>query len=359
VIDLGVGDPDKPTPDYILQAMWEAAQDDKNHHYPSYKGLAEFRKAVSSWYKSNFNVDLDPNTEVLSLIGSKGGMASIPLALMDPYDVILLPNPCYPAYRPGIYLADGEIFEMPLKEQNNFLPVFEDIPSDVARKAKVMFLNYPSNPTAAVADIKFFSKVVDFAKQNSIIVCHDAPYSEAAFDAWRNPSFLEAPGAKDIGIEFNSCSKTFNMSGWRVAFVVGNKDIISALGALKSNTDMGIFQPLQYAAIKALTSPMDFTRKMSKVYEGRRNILVAGLNELGWNVIVPKASFFMWTRVPCNMSSSDFASAILEKAGVLITPGIGFGSLGEGYIRIALTVDEPILKSAVDRIKNAGFVYKK
>lgn len=357
VIDLGVGDPDRPTPDYIIDVLCEKARDDRHHHYPSYKGLPEYRKAVAHWYKQRFGVDLDPNSEVLGLIGSKIGVALLPMALCNPGDLVLIPNPCYTAYRPGITMAGAEIAELPLLEKNGFLPDLSAIPSDVARKAKLMLLNHPGNPTAALATPKFFSDVVKFANDHNIAISHDAPYSEATFDGEVALSFLETPGAKEVGVEFHSCSKVFNMPGWRCAYASGNGEILAALGKVRSNIDMGQFEPVQLAAAAALTGPMDHPRKMARMYQERRDALCAGLDELGWKVIWPKATFFVWTRVPTDMKSGDFAKELLAKAGVLISPGTGFGALGEGYIRIALTVEVDRLKEAVQRIKDAGFVY--
>lgn len=358
VIDLGVGDPDRGSPDYVVEELIRTAQDDANHHYPSYKGLPALRQAVADWYRRTFAVELNPADEVLPVIGSKGGMAHLPVAFCNPGDVVLISNPCYPAYRPGIALAGAESYEMPLLEQNGFLPVLADIPSDIARKAKLMLLNYPGNPTAACATPEFFQDVVAFARQYEIIVCHDAPYSEISFDGRKQPSFLQAAGAKEVGVEFHSCSKTFNMPGWRVGYMVGNKDVVAGLGKLKSNVDMGIFHPIQYAAIKALNAGPEFTAASARLFETRRNALVEGLNALGWNVIVPGATFFLWTRVPDGKTPcAEFAAAVLERAGVLISPGTGFGSLGEGYIRIALTVEIERLREAVERLKKAGFVY--
>ena len=358
VIDLGVGDPDRPTPAYIIDALKRAVDDPKNHHYPSYKGLPEYRRAVAHWYRNNFNVDLNPDSEVLTCIGSKGGVSALPMALVNPGDVVLVPNPCYTAYLPGILMAGGEVHFMPLLEKNDFIPDLDAIPQEICRRAKLMLLNFPGNPTAAIAPISFFQKVVAFAEKHNIVICHDAPYSEAIFDGNRQPSFLETPGAKAVGIEFHSLSKVFNMSGWRIAHAVGNADALSYLGKVKSNIDMGIFQPIQYAGIAALTGSMDFTREMSTVYQQRRDVLIEGLNKLGWNVRKPPATFFIWTRIPePGVSSSDFAAKVLKKAGVLITPGRGFGELGEGYIRIALTVEEDILREAVARIEQAGLVY--
>lgn len=358
VIDLGVGDPDRPTPQYIVDALKRAVDDPRNHHYPSYKGLPEYRRAVAHWYRQQYGVEADPNTEVLASIGSKSGVAALPMALCNPGDVVLIPDPCYVAYIPGIIMAGAEVRYMPLLEKNGFLPDLDAIPAEDRKRAKLMLLNFPGNPTAALAPLPFFEKVVAFAKENEIVVCHDAPYSEAVFDGNRQPSFLEARGAKDVGIEFHSMSKVFNMSGWRCAHAVGNAKVISHLGKVKSNTDMGVFHPIQHAAIAALTGSMDFAREMARIYQRRRDILCDGLNELGWNVLKPPATFFVWTPVPEKGTPSiEFASKVLNKAGVLITPGRGFGEHGEGYIRIALTVEEDVCRTVVERIRGAGLVY--
>lgn len=357
VIDLGVGDPDRPTPSYIIDVLCEKARDDRYHHYPSFKGLPEYRQAVAGWYKRRFGVDLDPNSEVLSLIGSKIGVALLPSALCNPGDAVLIPNPCYTAYRPGITLAGATIHEMPLHEKKGFLPDLSEIPTEVARKAKLMLLNHPGNPTAALATPEFFADVVAFANEYNIAVSHDAPYSEASYDGVNVLSFLQTPGAKEVGVEFHSCSKVFNMPGWRCAYCSGNSTIISALGKVRSNIDMGQFEPVQLAAAAALNGPMDHPREMARIYQARRDALCGGLDELGWKTIWPKATFFVWTRIPCDTKSGEFAKALLEKAGVLVSPGSAFGSMGEGYIRIALTVEVDRIKQAVERIKKAGFVY--
>ncbi len=359
VIDLGVGDPDRPTPGYIINALKQAVDDDRNHHYPSYKGLPEYRRAVAHWYKTNFNVELNPENEVLSLIGSKRGVADLPMALCNPDDVVLLPDPCYTAYIPGIVMCGAEVHFMPLLEENDFLPDLDAVPADIRRRAKLMVLNFPGNPTAAIAPSTFFEKVVAFARENEIVVAHDAPYSEAIFDGNRQPSFLESPGAKEVGIEVHSVSKVFNMPGWRCAHAVGNSQVLSYLGKVRSNVDMGVFRPIQHAAIAALTGTMDFPREMSRIYQRRRDVLCDGLDRLGWNVRRPPATFFVWTRVPQpGISSGDFAKEVLLKAGVLITPGTGFGQHGEGYVRIALTVEEDVYSEVIVRLERAGFVYK-
>ena len=358
VIDLGVGDPDAGTPSQIVDELKRAVENSDNHHYPNYKGLPVFRNAIADWYKKSFGVELDPETEVLSLIGSKSGMAHLPLAVVNPGETILLPDPCYAGYKPGILISDAEIFEMPLLEQNAFLPDLSEIPEDVAKKTKLMILNYPNNPTGAVATSEFFEEVVEFASKYEIIVAHDAPYSAICFDKYRHPSFLETPGAKVLGVEFHSMSKLFNMTGWRIAFVVGNADIVAALGKLKSNFDMGIFQPIQYAAVKALSTMEEYIEEMTEVYEKRRNLVVNGLKSIGWKVPSAPATFFVWMPVPEEGKlSMDFASEVLEKSGVLLTPGIGFGKYGEGYLRLALTHPEDILSEAIERLKKTGFIY--
>lgn len=358
VIDLGVGDPDRPTPKYIIDAMKQAVDDPKNHHYPSFKGTPGYRKAVATWYKSNFNVDLDSDKEVLLCIGSKRGAADLPMALCDPGDVVLIPDPCYTAYIPGIQFAGAEVQFMPLLEENDFLPDLDAIPDDICKRAKLMILNFPGNPTAALAPLSYFEQVVAFAKKHNIVVAHDDPYSEAVYDGQRQPSFLETPGAKEVGIEFHSLSKVFNMSGWRLAHAVGNATVLACLAKVRSNVDMGAFTPLQHAGIAALTGSMDFTREMTSVYQRRRDVLIDGLNSLGWNMRKPPATFFIWSRVPVEgVSSGEFAESVLRKAGVLITPGRGFGEKGEGYIRIALTVEEDICLKVIERLKDAGFVY--
>ncbi len=358
VIDLSVGDPDHPSPDYAVDALRETALDGKNHHYPSFKGLPEYRAAVASWYKRTFHVELDPATEVLSVIGTKGGMSALPLALVNPGEPVLLPNPGYPAYIPGVIMAGGEVVDMKLYPEKNFLPDLTEIPSDVAKAAPMMVLNYPGNPTAAIAPLSFFEEVVAFAKEHDIVVVHDAPYSEAAYDGKRQASFLEAPGAKEVGIEFHSLSKAFNMPGWRIGHACGRAEVIAALGRVKSNLDMGIFKPIQHAGVAALTGSDAFTKARAAEYEERRNALCDGLDRLGWKVNRPEATFFLWTPIPDGTKDSAvFADRVLREAGVLITPGIGFGSNGEGYIRIALTVDVNKLQEVISRLEKSGFTY--
>lgn len=354
IIDLGVGDPDLPTPQRIVEVLKMEAEDPKNHRYPSYEGLLQFRESVAGWYKRRFDVDLDPVTEVISLIGSKEGIAHVPLAFTNPGDYNLVPDPAYPVYSTATLFAGGESYYMPLLEENGFLPDLEAIPTEVAKRSKMLFINYPNNPTSAVADRRFFEKVVDFARSYNIIVCHDGAYTEIAYDGYHPVSFLEVKGAKDVGIEFHSLSKTYNMTGWRIGFAVGNRDVIAALGKVKTNIDSGIFQAIQYAGIEALEGDQSCVEEMKRIYQERRDIMVEGLREVGLSVKPPKATFYLWVRVPEGYTSKEFASHLLRNGGIVVTPGIGFGKHGEGYIRMALTVDKDRLKEAVERIKKIG-----
>ncbi|HOE63637.1 MAG TPA: LL-diaminopimelate aminotransferase [Candidatus Sumerlaeota bacterium] len=359
VISLGQGDPDEGTPPDIVEELARTARDSKNHHYPSFKGLPEYLQTIAVFYKNFFNVSLEPGPEILSLIGSKSGVGRLPLAVVNPGEAILCPDPCYPAYIPGMILAGAQIDYMPLLEKNGFLPDLTKIPETTARKAKLMILNYPNNPTSAVATVDFLKEVVEFAKKYEIIVAYDAPYNMMLYGNEKPISFLQIPGAKDVGVEFHSMSKLFNMTGWRCAFVSGNRHVISALSTMISNTDMGIFRPIQYAAIKALKNGTTFIDKMNALYLERRNVIVNGLRELGWKVEPPKGTFFVWLPVPeSGKESIPFALELLQKTGVLITPGRGFGEYGEGYLRIALTVSAERLREVVQRIKAAGYVYK-
>ena len=354
IIDLGVGDPDLPTPGHIIEAMKKAAEDPDNHRYPAYSGMNDFKYAVAEWYKSRFGVDLDPENEIVSLIGSKEGIAHLPMAFIDPGDAALVPSPAYPVYHIATMFAGGESFFMPLLSENNFFPDLGSIPEDLAKRAKLMFINYPNNPTAAVAELKSFQEVVAFAGKNSIMVCHDAAYTEMAFDGYRPLSFMEADGAKEVGIEFHSLSKTYNMTGWRIGFAVGNREAIEGLGAIKSNIDSGVFQAIQMAGIEALRRDQTCVQEMIEVYSRRRDLMVKGLREAGFEVESPKATFYLWTRVPEGYTSAQLATRLLEE-GVVVTPGNGFGEPGEGYIRMALTQKEDRLTEAIERIKAIKF----
>jgi len=356
IINLGIGDPDQPTPNNIIEKLRESVKDPKTHDYPPYAGTAEFRQAVTLWYKNRFGVDLDPDKEIMALIGSKEGIAHIFLAFIDPGDLSLIPDPAYPVYKTGTLFANGFPYIMPLLEKNNFLPDLEEIDEDIAQRAKLMFINYPNNPTAAVANKDFFEKVVKFAKKYDILVCHDFAYSEMTFDDYKASSFLEVEGAKDVGIEFHSLSKIYNMTGWRLGFVVGNKKAISALSIIKTNVDSGVFKAIQEAGIEALTGPQDNIEKMNKIYTGRRNVVINGLNKLGWNLKPTKATFYIWIPTLNKMNSMEFSNLLLEKTGIIVTPGIGYGKYGEGYVRIALTVDERRLGEAMKRMEKAGII---
>ena len=354
VIDLGVGDPDLPTPEPIIEALRDAVKDPKNHRYPSYTGMIEFRNAAARWYEKRFGVKLDPEQEIITLIGSKEGIAHFPLAFVNSGDVVLVPSPAYPVYRISTIFADGVPYLMPLLEENSFLPDLSKIPEEVVKKAKLMFINYPNNPTSAIADISFFKEVISFAKKHDIIVCHDAAYTEITFDGYTAPSILQVEGAKDISIEFHSLSKTYNMTGWRIGFAVGNRELISALGAVKSNIDSGAFQAVQIAGIKALQLDESWIKRTIDIYKTRRDLLVDALNKIGLKVQPPKATFYLWVKVPEGYTSESFASKLLDDAGIVVTPGKGFGDPGEGYIRISLTQQDNRLKEAAERIKRVG-----
>lgn len=351
VISLGIGDPDRPTPEHIISALCEQAHNNVNHRYPSSVGMITFREAVAQYYKKRFGVDLDPKSEAVTLIGSKEGIAHISFCYLDPGDVALIPDPGYPVYGIGALLAGGQPYIMPLKVENGFLPDLDAIPADIAKKAKLMFINYPNNPTGAIANDDFYKKLIAFAKENNILVCHDAAYQDLSFDGYRPPSFLEYPGAKEVGIEFGSCSKPYNMTGWRIGWAVGNSKVIEALGRIKSNIDSGVFQAVQYAGVAALTGPQDCTAKMSQVYQERGEIVIDGLNSLGWNLERPKSTIYLWVPVPKGYTSESFAEFVFEKTGVVITPGNGYGEYGEGYFRIALTVEKERILEAINRIK--------
>lgn len=353
IINLGIGDPDLPTPTHIIDRMAQSIYDRVNHQYPSSVGLLEFREAVAEWYDMRFGVDLDPKTEVVSLLGSKEGIAHVSFAYLDQGDLNLVPDPGYPVYGIGTLLAGGTPFLMPLKKENGYLPVLADIPSDVARQAKLMFLNYPNNPVGVVADPQFYAQAIDFARHYDILICHDAAYSEMAYEGLRPMSILQMAGAKEVAIEFHSLSKTYNMTGWRIGWAAGNPQAIEVLGRFKSNVDSGVFQAIQCAAIEALRGPQECVAQANQIYALRRQVAIAGLKRMGWQVTPPQASFYFWAPVPKGYNSASFAEAALEKANVIITPGSGYGQYGEGYFRMALTVDQGRLQEAFDRMYTA------
>lgn len=353
IISLGIGDPDRPTPEHIVQELIKEAKNPVNHQYPSSAGMLLYRQAVARWYGRRFNVELDPQKEIVTLIGSKEGIAHLCWCCLDPGDVALVPDPGYPVYAAGTVLAGAVPYYMPLEVEKDYLPDFSAIPSDVAKRARLMFLNYPNNPTGAVAGERFYREVVSFAREFEILVCHDAPYTEIAFDSYRPGSFLQAAGAKETGIEFHSMSKTFNMTGWRIGWAAGNPGVVQVLSRLKSNVDSGQFQAIQKAAIAGLDGPSDDLERINEIYRRRRDIVINGLNSLGWRLQKPKATIYVWAPVPAGYTSESFAELVLEKAGVVITPGTGYGANGAGYFRISLTVDTGRLEEAMERIKQS------
>ncbi len=359
IISLGIGDPDTPTLQPVVDEMHKAIDDPKNHDYPPYNGTAQFRNAAAEWMKRRFGVDLEADTEVLCNIGSKEAIAHVFFAFVDKGDYTLVPDPGYPVYKNATIFAGGTPYAMPLLEENNFLPDFEKIPEDIAKKSKIMFLNYPNNPTGAVADMDFYKKAVDFCKKYDILLCSDMAYSEMTYDGHKAPSVLQVEGAKDVALEFYSHSKSYNMTGWRVGFVCGNAQAIKALGTIKNNIDSGTFKAIQQAATAAFTIDQSYIDKLNGMYQERRDVMEEGLRELGWDIKPSKATFYIWIPTPGNMSSEEFATLMLEKANVVVPPGIGYGKCGEGYIRIALTKDTDTLKKAIQRMKDAGIRYKK
>jgi LL-diaminopimelate aminotransferase len=355
LIDLGIGDPDIPTPPSIVEKLIESSTKPVNHRYPSSLGLPEFRQAVADWYHKRFGVKLDPAKEVVSLIGSKEGIGNMAVAFVDPGDIVLVASPCYPVYHIGTAFSGGKNYFLPLRKQTHFLPDLESVPPEVAKQAKLLWINYPNNPTAAVADRDFFKRVVDFANQYNVIICHDAAYTEMGYDGYKPASFLEIDGAKEVGIEFHSLSKTFNMTGWRIGMAVGNADLVGGLAQAKSNLDSGVFQAVQEAGIEALRLGDKIVEPSRKIYQERRDILVDGLRAVGLDCEKPRATFYVWVSVPKEFSSADFAAKLLEEAGVVTTPGNGFGDAGEGYVRFTLCVDKKRLKEVSERIRQVKF----
>lgn len=352
IIDLGIGDPDQGSPKEVVDSLSKALQDPKNHHYPLDQGTPALRNRIKDWYGDRFGVELDPDREILVLIGSKEGISHMPLAFINPGDISLIPDPCYPPYKCGTILAGGSVYDMPLLEENNFLPDLNNIKNGALKKAKILYINYPNNPTSAVCEKGFFEDVVLFAKKHNLIVAHDAAYSEIVFDGYAQDSFLKVDGAKDVGVEFHSLSKTCNMTGWRIGFVCGNEKVIKGIAKVKANVDSGVFTAIQLAGITAIDIAEKHLQKMNNVYQRRRDVLVDGLNAIGWSTKKPKATFYVWARVPKPYKSSmEFSSMVLDKAGIVITPGIGMGKSGEGYVRMALTVSKERIQEALDRLK--------
>ena len=350
IISFAIGDPDIPTPSHIIERLCQTAKDPANHRYPETDGLPELRRAIAGWYEKRFGISLDADKEVLPLIGSKEGIAHIAFCFIDPEDIALVPDPGYPVYSVSTMLAGGKPYYMPLREAGNFLPDLDATPDHVLRKARLLWINYPNNPTGAVANLDFFSKVVKFARQNDLVVCHDGPYSEVAFDGYQPPSFMQADGAREIGVEFHSFSKSYNMTGWRIGMVVGKAQVIDALKKIKSNLDSGIPQAIQYAAIEALSSPQGCIEKHNATYQRRRDLIIDILNDIGLSAKPPKASLYIWAKVPKGYTSLEFATDLLDKVGVAVVPGIGYGSYGEGYVRFSLTIPDAGLVKGLSRL---------
>ena len=354
LIDLGIGDPDLPTPGRIVQRLTEAVTKPANHRYPSSAGMMEFRQAVADWYGRRFGVTLDAATEVVSLIGSKEGVANMAVAYVDPGDVVLVPTPAYPVYEIGTNFNGGEVFFLPLRRENGFLPDLSSIPADVLERAKMMWINYPNNPTGAVADESFLKEAVDFARRNGIVLCHDAAYTELGFDGYRAPSILQVEGAREVAIEFHSLSKTFNMTGWRIGMAVGCPELVATLAQVKGNVDSGVFQPVQEAAILALEHAEEFLVPIREVYQERRDTVMDGLHRAGFELPAPRATFYVWLPVPGGWTSADFTARLLDDAGIVTTPGNGFGEPGEGFIRMTLCSPADRLKEAVERLQQVS-----
>ncbi len=357
IISLGIGDPDSPTLQPIVDEMHKAIDNPKNHDYPPYNGTEQFRKGACDWMKRRFGVELNPDTEMLANIGSKEAIAHVFFAYVDKGDYTLVPDPGYPVYHNATIFAGGTPYEMPLLEENGYLPDFDKIPGDIAKKSKLMFLNYPNNPTSATADLDFWKKAVDFCKKYDILLCSDMAYSEMTFEGYKAPSVLQVEGAKDVAIEFYSHSKSYNMTGWRVGFVCGNADAIKALGTIKNNIDSGTFKAIQQAATTAFTVDEKYITDLNNMYQERRDAAEEGFRELGWDIKPSKATFYLWLPVPKGMTSEEFVTVMLEKAHVVVPPGNGYGKYGEGYFRVALTKDVETIKKCIQRMKDAGIHY--
>jgi LL-diaminopimelate aminotransferase len=355
IVDLGIGDPDLPTPDFIIDAMAAAIRKPENHNYPPYEGTLAFREAVARWYSHRFGVPLDPKQEVISLIGSKEGIAHAFLTFLDPGDIAILPDPGYPAYKVNALIAGGVPYMVPAPASQNYEPDLDAIPEDILKKAKMIFLNYPGNPTGALASDAFYERAIAFAKRTNILICTDMAYSEVYYEGQKPRSILEFPGGKDVAIEFHTLSKTFNMTGWRVGMAVGNEEAVQALGKIKTNMDSGIFKAIQEAVIPALDEKADtFVAAQNAIYQKRRDIIVDGLRDLGWDLPSPKATFYIWAPIPKGYTSESFTLHLLDTIGVLVVPGNGYGENGEGYFRISITTSEDRLHEAIARLKKAN-----
>lgn len=354
IIDLGIGSPDRPTPQPILDAMVEALKDTTNHRYPAFTGKPAFRKAIADWYQRRFDVTLDPDTEVLPLVGSKEGLAHLPLAILNPGDASLVPNPSYPVHIRGTLLAGGEVIPVPLYAKNGFVPILKDISHEAADKAKLFFLNYPNNPTAGVVEQDFFEEAIGFARRHNLLLVSDLAYSELAFDGFRPPSVLQFPGAKEVAVEFHSLSKTYNMSGWRIGFAVGNAQVLQALYKVKTNYDYGLFGAIQDAGVAALALPQKYIDETVDTYRRRRDVVIDALVRMGCPVTKPRASMYVFAPIPQGYDSAAFSADAIDKTGVAMVPGSGFGPLGEGFFRISLVTSEERLQEAMSRLAGMG-----
>ena len=357
-IDLGIGSPDQPTPQPVVDRMIEALRDPANHRYPNFKGKPAFRKAVADWYGRHYGVELDPDKEVLPLIGSKEGLAKLALAFINPGDVTIVPDPSYPVHHRGTILAGGRLSLVPMRQERDFLPDWTEVPAADLERARLMFYNFPNNPTAAVAPREYHEETVEFARKHNLVLVHDLAYSELAFDGYKPTSLLEVPGARDLGVEFHTMSKTYNMAGWRCGFVVGNAQVINQLYRVKTNMDYGIFGAIQDAAAFALGLPHSHVEQLISLYQRRRDVVCDGLESLGWTVTRPKATMYVWAQVPAGMTAYDFCADTIDRTGVVMTPGTGFGAAGEGFFRISLVADEKVLQEAIDKLRAGGVRFK-
>jgi LL-diaminopimelate aminotransferase len=355
IINMGVGDPDRPTPSHVIAEMITAIQDPANHNYPPNQGIKEYRVAIAELMAKRYGVEgLDPNTEIISSIGSKEAIHNTFLAFVETGDNVLVPDPGYPIYRTSTIFAGGEYYTMPLLPERGFLPDLSQIPAEIARQSKLLWVNYPNNPTGAIATLEFFKELVDFCHRYEILLCHDHAYSEMAFDGYKPPSILQVDGARDIAIEFHSCSKSYNMTGWRIGYVVGCAQGIKGLSQVKTNVDSGVFKAIQRAAIAAFKTDESALQELMSVYQHRRDLVIEGLRSLGWQIEPPKATLYVWVPVPQGYTSKDFVTLLLEKCGIIVPPGNGYGDRGEGFFRIALTVADSRLKEAIERMRSAG-----
>lgn len=353
IIDFGIGDPDLPTPPHIVDTLCGEASKVENQRYPSYRGMPRFRKAAADWIERRFGVTLDPEDETLALIGSKEGIANLPIAFVDEGDIVLVPDPAYPVYRTATLFCGGVPVEIPLLEKNSFLPDLTAVAEEIWRRARICFLNYPNNPTSAVADLGFFEELVYYAKKYEVLLAHDNAYSEITYDGYEAPSLLQVPGSKEVSVEFHSLSKTYNMTGWRIGFAIGGKNIIEAFGRVKTNIDSGVFSAVQLAGVEALEGPQDCVRQNREVYKRRRDRLVGALRDIGWQPDLPKATLYVWMKVPDGFDSQGFTRELLDRTAIVVAPGSAYGDHGEGYIRFSLTLPDERLEEGIERLKLA------